>query len=1119
MALAQRLMRRGGDDRGFTAVQLVVYIGVGSLVIATLGGILYTMFIQNRAVTEERSQTSAVQSALQQMVRAVDESSTVMHATETELGIGRNVTNEDSGGVDCRIDQFFVGTVDGEEKLMQWVDTQTGACVDLPVWTDTSTLSGDSVMVHDLAPYTLVDDEGLTTAACTATATETERGEDGYCVPLFRFLDTTGSEFTPSTPPAKNSISAVKIVLSGNFHTSPVPVSRSKTVSPNSYRPDGTVGDVVAPSCPSSLTRSLSDTTVSLSWSPVPNATSYRVVRSHDGTTTTVSDVDVASMPSASNPSFDDDISGMAATSIVYQVIPTVGGEEANGCPQTIVSIQVESPDVMVQVLPGNDDAWNGARVDDTSFDDWPSLRASWPDVAGASHYEAEIREMDPSDDSAPLSGWAAFDWDGGSTPSNLVSDSSVTTDEWGGDPLFSRAFQVRVRAVSDAGSSPWTFCYMESGSGTAGECNSFPGNSFPTGGYNGYLVMPAPPIVAVDDVTRAYVGDNAALSWGDSPAWSDTMYNRDTTTFRVQRDERAGTDSPVSYDASDYADVYTTTDATTGVSGVDPGDWSDFRAQRCNSINPYGWGALGAAYGGSGPVHCGPSSRVWSALGLPSVPAVAASVNSGNDTNTVRWGKHSSVTSSDYSEQFVTHYDIAETQGGGPGTSMGSGNTSSAEDGVTGSAKSTPWRDDISATSSTHDRREGDFTRYAAIACNNAESQSATEEWLAGVTGEAGQGVGTESCSDWSSDTQRYWQALGAPACVDTDTWNTTRVRFDGTNGGVFLSSLDTITSRQVGRYNETANAGTWWRSTTDYTWSDNGSSSDSSQYTVKPLTYYTGRARIDAAYAGPGQNNDCGGGRVNYPPVPDSPSLSVSYIGINPSTGRPHVRKSWNDDDSPVSTNWMSVNRDTGSGYQTTSQNGSAENSPRWYTTERVYARAAYTSRLASWGFWSTASASRTMTPPGGAGACPDGLYLRMSGWASPQNGGASRSGSTCYFRAFASGDWDWRLREYYRDQVEQECNGQPLFLRPQWCKPVGGAAYDQEVRRRMNASPSTRTGDYIFDWEWSFGDPLGFQYHPDWRGSHPYGPLTAADYNVGPLLASYDSCDGMWCYAGGW
>ena len=1091
------------DSSGFGSINLVVYIAISAIIAVAIGALIYTLMMSGKAVGDERAQTQSVQGSMQEISRVIDESATIFRATETELGIGRNTPSEaSSGGIDCTIDQFWVAD-DGEGgfELRQWQDVVTGACVDTPTWTSTAGITGQSVvMVADLMPYTLVDDTGLASAECTATASESERSGEGYCVPLFRYLDSVGAEFTPSDPVTKNSISVVRIVLSAGFEGNPVPVSRSKDVSPDNYVPNNSIGEVIEPSCPATLNRSLSGTNVTLSWAPVPDATQYRVLRTYNGTTTTRATLSVASMPDSANPSYVDSISGLNATSVVYQVVPTVDGEQASGCPQAIVSIQVTAPNVSVDIIDSTSASWRGARSND-NVSPWPSIEATWPAVAGAGSYEAEMREMNPGSHT-PLTGWAPFDYDG-SAGSNVVNGTSVSTDEWNGYRLFSRAFQVRVRAVADSGSSQWMYCYMESGDGNGGTCGTFPANSFPDTGRDGYLVMPAPGFIEVDDVDRS---NNIDLSWGVSSAWSNARYNRENNDFyRIQRDTRIGTDTSVSYANSDYSTIYNKTTSTSGTSSVSNGDWADFRALRCNYRNPY-------STSGS-TEQCGPSSRLWSALGLPSVPGLNISVDSGANTNTVRWGKNSATTWADFTQQRIQHYDVAEQQGGGSGTSQGSGNTSSADDTVDGTAKSSPWRNNTTATSATHDRREGDFTRYSPRACNISVKDGAN---VAGVTAEAGQGTGVESCSDWRGDSNRYWQNIATPAISVSDTWRSMTVRFNGTNGGIYISPLNTVTSREVGRYNVTEGAGIWWRNGTSYTWNDDGYSGNSAQGTVRPQTSQRGYVRIETSQAGNAQNSS--NLTINYPPVPDRPSVNASFVSINPNTGVPYVRYSWTRDNSPVNTGYF-VRSVNGGGW-TSGGNGNYAAQSTWWSTNSVSARAAHTYRLYSWGYYSSNYDSVYLSPApltGTSTGCPSAQYNYGTQSYSYLISTQYWSGNGCNITVTAGAAYSAQVYDYYLDALTYECAAYasvPPIDRPLYCRNGADANFYSEVQSRADSSSYTKTGQVIGTVRFSFGSSTlgsygsGYTWISGGSVNMPIG-YEPASPGAGGFTAYYGTC----------
>jgi len=1029
----------------------------------------------------------------------VDESATIIRAHPTALGVGRNITNETEGGLDCRIDQFWVqDEPDGTFTLRQWVNTLVGACPDVPAWTDTTsaTVVDESIVIVDaLVPFTLVDDTGLTTDACTSEQSAGERGGDaGYCVPLFRYHDDFGDYFTPATPPVPNSISAVTIVVSANVADKFVPVSRSKTVSPNHYRPTSIISEVAPPSCPASLNRTVNGTQVTLRWVPVEGASQYRVVRTISGATTTLATLPVTAMAQDESPSYVDSIANITAAAIVYQVIPMVDGVEPSGCPQTIVSVQVTPPDVSVEVVGSGGPDWQGARVSDaaSAFTTLPALRASWPAVPGATGYEAEIREMHPQDDSGPMTGWSAFTWDGGAAVSSLVEDTSVQTTSWRGAPLFSRAFQVRVRALSETGASPWTYCYMAEGAPDAGYCGQFPLNTFPNAGLNGYLVMPAPGVMEVTDIARSYAANNASIVWGKSPAWLAGEHNRDVTFYRVQQDSHDGVNTAVSYSASAYSTIIGYTTAESGTATVTPGDWGNFRVLRCNSINPYGWGGLGAAYSGTGSVQCSPASRVWSSVALPGVPNVNAVVDSVANTNTVRWGKHASTTTPDYSAQHISHYDVAEAQGGGPGTTAASGSTTTYVDTVTGDALTSPWLDNITSVNQTHPRREGDFTRYRALACNVTVNGAATPGWLAGVTGEAGQGVGVESCSDWSGDSQRYWQQLGAPACVAAVTWNSVSGAFSGNSvGGIYVSPADTVTAREIGRANTSVGA-TWWRgapgaSPWQYVWTDDLVSGDAAEGTVKPASGYAVYARVTAQYAGAGVGT-CASGVIPNPPM-TNPSASASVTGVT-NTLLPVITRTWNGGVSSLGNAAVTQVRQTASGnWSAAARTGSTSSTGSWGSTHYMQVRSAATQRLANWGFWAQANAyvSQSAATYGG-GVCP--VTTPIDPW---RQGTAGNSLYAPTYISFASNGctverrWinntssiDFLVNAYFFPREKERCQS---GWWGQW--PVPPSAYehcasDQAIRdyARVIASGTQEgipTGTPIDRYTFYYGSPL--------------------------------------------
>ena len=283
-------------DGGFTTLELVIIIIITGIIMMSITALIMMIVKNQSSATAERSQVVAVKNALETVSESIDESASIYYATETELGIARNVTNEVSGGIDCRLDQFYVGTVGSDEDLRQWTTVNAGACLDNYPWTAMVAADTGSI-VHLIEPFTLVDGMAHATAACTATQTSAERGGgDDYCVPLFRYLDGNGQEFAPLAEPVRNSVSAVMIVMSATVGDSSVPASYSRTVSPNNYVPTSIIGDVAVPMCPATLSRTLVGTDLTLNWAPVPNASSYRIVRTFDGVTATLATLTVASM-------------------------------------------------------------------------------------------------------------------------------------------------------------------------------------------------------------------------------------------------------------------------------------------------------------------------------------------------------------------------------------------------------------------------------------------------------------------------------------------------------------------------------------------------------------------------------------------------------------------------------------------------------------------------------------------------------------------------------------------------------------------------------------------------------------------------------------------------------
>lgn len=1114
---ATRRHRRA--DLGFTMWEMIAALVAFGILTGGIVAVTTWIMKSQREATELRSQSFRVEEVLQEIVRAVDESSTIFRATSNELGVSRNIEGAvASGGTDCQIDQWWVETVGGVSNLRQWQTVESGSCNETRAWTSPASVSAQSaIVVPDIQPFTLVDFTGFNAPACTSEATAASRGGKGSCVPVFRFFDSKQQRFTPASPAVRGSISMVTITLSANYADAGVPVSRSKSVSPNSYVPGGTIGELAVPMCPRSVTRTVSGNTVTLAWPPVENAASYRITRTYAGSTSTLATLSVASLPNASVPKYVDDISGLAASSIVYQVLPTVGGTEATGCPQALVSVQIPAPNVSITFTDGGgNDAWFGGRLNDTSFTSWPTLRASWPAVPGAKTYEAEVREMNPSVEGDVIAPWASFDFDGTTSGSNVTSATSITTSDWGGGPLFSRAFQVRVRAVSDTGSSPWTYCYMEPGDTAAGSCDSFPGGSFPATGVNGYVAVPAPGVLSVSDVTRSYAPNNVSLSWGKSPSWTAPQYNRDKAFYRVSSLALDGVDSPSqSQFASSWPTVIPYSNGTTGTGTTTPGDWAYFSVQRCNSINPYGWGALGSTYTGSGSVQCGAKSRPWAALGLPGVPTIDVMVMSSQNQNFVGWGKDVKTTTPDYSAQRITSYDVAEQQGGGPGTTAASGNTTTAVDAIPAAAKSSPWRSATTATSAVHDRREGDFTRYSARACATSTNNAPVAGWLAGVTGEAGVGTGVTSCSDWRADSGRYWQELAAPTCTASDTWNSLTVT--GVFSHAYVSPIDTLVQRSIRRENTTAGVG--WTKTAagglaDLTWSwtDDGASSDASEGTVKPYTGYSVTASLSSTYTGTSTVTGCAPGTIDAPPIPNAPAVSVSNQGtLSQSTGRPYLLVQWNDSDAPVATNLL-MGSDDGSNFYSTAHDGAYYKERNWNAWYGFTARAAYTARLYNWGYYSQASDAAVASPPAGTGACPD-MYAVGYLFGDVTVSSVQRSGNSCVYNATAAGKWNFLLaEEYYFPSIKNGFCVNPYTRDEAICK--SDATIRAEAYKRMNADTThTHDGDYLGKFVWSFGDSLttgsgGYRFQ--WASGQPNSPTNAEGWVRTPNLATYNTCN---------
>ena len=96
------------QDDGITMIRMIVVMAVSVILATAITTLAVSVITNQRNAAAESAQIGAVQQAMREVAQAVDESSTIFRATETQLGVARNIFADDGVGTDCQIDQYFV---------------------------------------------------------------------------------------------------------------------------------------------------------------------------------------------------------------------------------------------------------------------------------------------------------------------------------------------------------------------------------------------------------------------------------------------------------------------------------------------------------------------------------------------------------------------------------------------------------------------------------------------------------------------------------------------------------------------------------------------------------------------------------------------------------------------------------------------------------------------------------------------------------------------------------------------------------------------------------------------------------------------------------------------------